>query len=69
MLNLNSTTVLDHDQIRSKAPSVFTKQPLDTLSDKYVFIPTSRLLEDMELLGWQCIDVKEIKSNVFKNIN
>jgi len=62
MLNLNSTTVLDHEQIKSKAPSVFTKQPLDTLSNKYLFIPTSRLLEDMELLGWQCIDAKEIKA-------
>ena len=62
MLNLNSTTVLDHDQIRSKAPSIFTEQPLDTLSDKYVFIPTSRLLDDMESLGWQCVDAKEIKA-------
>jgi len=62
MLNLNSTTVLDYEQIKSKAPSIFTKQPLDTLSNKYLFIPTSRLLEDMELLGWQCIDAKEIKA-------
>ncbi len=62
MLNINSTQALTHEQIRAKAPSIFTQQQLETLSDKYQFMPTSVVLEDMEKLGWQAVDVKEVKS-------
>ena len=50
MLNINATQALTHDEIRAKAPSIFTEQHLETLSDKYQFIPTSVVLEDMEKL-------------------
>jgi len=62
MLNINATQALTHEEIRAKAPSIFTEQHLETLSDKYQFMPTSVVLEDMEKLGWNCVDCKEIKS-------
>lgn len=62
MLNINATQALSHEQIREKAPSIFTETQLETLSDKYSFIPTSVVLDDMEKLGWNCVDCKEIKS-------
>lgn len=62
MLNINATQALTHDEIRAKAPSIFTESHLETLSDKYSFIPTSVVLEDMEKLGWDCVGCAEIKA-------
>jgi len=62
MLNINATQALTHDEIRAKAPSIFTEQHLETLSDKYQFMPTSVVLEDMEKLGWNCVNTREIKA-------
>ncbi len=62
MLNINATSQLTHEQIREKAPSSFTESQLATLSDKYSFMPTSVVLDDMEKLGWQAVDAKEVRS-------
>lgn len=43
---------LTHEQIRSKAPSVFCDVPATSLSEKYRFIPTSEVLEGMEEAGF-----------------
>ena len=62
LLSLNNTNFLNESQIKSKAPSVYTKQGFEDLSNKYTHIPTSRVVEDMESLGWFVTDVKEIKA-------
>lgn len=62
MLNLDGKKFLTEKEIKQKAPSVFTKNGLEGLSEKYTHIPTSRVILDMKKLGWEVIDVKEIKA-------
>ena len=62
LLNLNNTKFLSQDEIKRLAPSVFTKTAIDTVSSKYTHIPTSRVIEDMEKLGFFVTECKEIKA-------
>ena len=62
MLNLNSVKFMSKDAIRNAAPSVFTLTPSDEVSDKYTHIPTEKVIDDMESLGWGVVDVKEVKA-------
>jgi hypothetical protein len=55
-------TKMTKEQIQENAPSVFTKGPSQQMSDKYTFIPTTRVIEDMETLGWNVVGASEIKS-------
>mgnify|MGYP003651536151 CR=1 FL=1 len=50
------------EQIKLAAPSVFTKTSSEDTSDKYVHIPTSQVIEDMQRLGWGVVDAKEVKA-------
>ena len=62
MLNLNSAKFMSKDAIRNAAPSVFTLTPSNEVSDKYTHIPTEKVIDDMESLGWGVVDVKEVKA-------
>ena len=62
MLNLNNSEFLNQEQIRKIAPSVFTAKGAETTSEKYAHIPTNRILEDMQTLGWGVVDAKEVKT-------
>lgn len=55
-------TKMTKEQIQKLAPSVFTQKPHSSMSDKYTFIPTTRVIEDMETLGWDVVSVTEMKS-------
>jgi len=50
------------DEIRSKANSIFAAKGAETTSQHYSHIPTFKIIEDMELLGWGVVDVKQIKA-------
>ena len=62
MLNLNSEKFLSKKQINDVAPSVFTNRPSSEVTDKYTFISTEKVIDDMELLGWKVSDAKEVKA-------
>ncbi len=62
MLNLQNTEFKSLDQLRTIAPSIFTTKGADSTSEKYSHIPTDRVIKDMELLGWNVIDAKEVKA-------
>ena len=62
MINLQNTKALNNEEIREIAPSVFTSTPASTVSKHYTHIPTSRVIEDMRLLGWDVVDAKEVKA-------
>ena len=62
MLNINSIKVLSKGEIKLNAPSVFTTTQSDHLSEQYTHIPTSKVIDDMELLGWNVVDAKEVKA-------
>lgn len=62
MLNITNNQKLNESQIRQIAPSVYTENAAHGTSEKYTHIPTHRVVNDMELLGWDVIDAKEIKA-------
>jgi hypothetical protein len=62
MLNLKNDGFLTINQIKEKAKSVFTETAAPTVSDKFTHIPTHKVIEDMEQLGWSVVDAKEVKA-------
>ena len=62
MLNLNSNKFLSKKQINDVAPSVFTNHPSSDVTEKYTFIPTEKVIDDMEELGWKPVEAKEVKA-------
>ena len=50
------------DELREIAPSIFSTTPSPEVSKKYSHIPTDKLIDDMELLGWFPIDAKEVNA-------
>jgi hypothetical protein len=62
MLDINSNTFLSKEQIKSKANSIFAVKGAENTSQHYSHIPTFKIIEDMELLGWKVNDVKEVKA-------
>lgn len=53
---------LTPEVIKERAPQVYTDKPYDKVSDKYVFLPTHRIVEDMAKLGWLVSDAKTMKT-------
>jgi Domain of unknown function (DUF932) len=43
---------ISDDQIRQLAPSVFASQPIESVSQRYSFLPTSSILRGMRENGW-----------------
>ncbi len=43
---------LSDEELRRCAPSIFASQPIDTVSDRYSFLPTSSVLKGMRENGW-----------------
>jgi hypothetical protein len=62
MLDLKKSKFLSKEKLSEIAPSIFTINPANTVSDKYTHIPTERVIDDMELMGWKPVDAKEVKA-------
>ena len=62
MLDLQSTDFKSKDELREIAPSIFSTKPSPEVSNKYSHIPTDKLIDDMDLLGWKVIDAKEVQA-------
>lgn len=60
MQNSLEMVALTIDQIKENAPQAFAATPKPGVSSKYSFLPTSRIIEDMDRLGWK---VNQAKSN------
>lgn len=58
---LKDFTPLTNEEIEATAPSVFTTAPKETLSERYEFIPTSKVIDFMVENGWFPVDAKEVK--------
>src|SRR6267154_5503526 len=43
---------LSDGELRQCGPSIFASQPMDTVSDRYSFLPTSSILRGMRENGW-----------------
>jgi hypothetical protein len=62
MLNYQSEKFKSLEELREIAPSIFTKKGSDNTSSKYSHIPTDTVIKDLELLGWNVVDAKEVKA-------
>ena len=62
MLDLNAVKFLSKKQINDIAPSVFTNHPSSEVTEKYTFIPTEKVIDDMEMLGWKPVEAKEVNA-------
>ena len=62
MLNLENNQFLTKSEIREKASSIFTAKGAPNVSDKYAHIPTDRIIDDMQLLGWGVVDAKQVRA-------
>jgi len=62
MLDLSKDGFLKMDEIKQLANSIFTTTAAPTVSSKFTHIPTNKVIEDMEQLGWGVVDVKQVKA-------
>ena len=62
MLNYQSQNFKSLEELRAIAPSIFTKKGSDNTSSKYTHIPTDTVIKDLQLLGWNVVDAKEVKA-------
>ena len=46
-------------EIKSKAPAVFTTSPDPKMSNRYSFVPTIELMENFTNEGWELASVKQ----------
>lgn len=61
-MNLNNTDFLSMEEIKAQAPSIFTTKASPDVSKNYTHIPTNKVIEDMQVLGWGVVDATEVKS-------
>ena len=54
--------ILTQETIQHQASSIFAQKGSPETSKKYSHIPTFKIIEDMEKLGWKVVDVKEVKA-------
>jgi len=60
MVNSLVMSPLSIEEVKQNAPQAFATTPKPGVSAKYSFLPTSRIIEDMDRLGWK---VNQAKSN------
>jgi hypothetical protein len=53
---------LNQEQIRKVCPTAFTEKPSKEVSAHYTHIPTFRVIEDMEKLGWGVVSAQEVRA-------
>lgn len=62
MLDLQNSEFKTKEELKEIAPSIFTSKPSKEVSDKYSHIPTDKVIDDMELLGWGVVDAKQVNA-------
>ena len=64
---IDKKTLIGDTKIIDLAPSIFTTTKSPKVSDKYSFIPTIQVLEDMDNLGWEVFNATQRKSRNSKD--
>jgi len=55
---------LDLPQIIKKAPAVAAQRPKESLSDKYLFVPTDKIVKGLLDNGWICVSAQQQRSTL-----
>ena len=53
------TAAISDEELRRVVPSIFASQPIEGVSDRYSFLPTSSILEGMRENGWVPVRAEE----------
>lgn len=53
------TVAISDEELRRVVPSIFASQPIEGVSDRYSFLPTSSILEGMRENGWVPVRAEE----------
>jgi hypothetical protein len=53
------TVAISDDEMRRFAPSVFASQPIEGVSERYSFLPTSSIINGMRENGWVPVSAQE----------
>lgn len=67
MKNSLEMRALTFDEIRQTAPQAFATTPRPGVSAKYSFLPTARIISDMDRLGWKVCEAKSNRSRTAVN--
>jgi len=59
LLKYHKSLPLTEQEILDRAPSVFATEASGHVSEKYTFIPTTQVIEDMEELGWKVYSAEQ----------
>lgn len=62
MLDLSKSEFLSKEELRKVCPVIFADKASKEVSKHYTHIPTSKVVDDMELLGWKVVDAKSVKA-------
>ena len=56
---VSGTVAISDDELRRFSPSVFASQPIEGVSERYRFLPTSSILNGMRENGWVPVRAQE----------
>ena len=62
MLDLEKSEFLSRVELNEICPVIFAEKASNGVSKHYTHIPTSKVINDMELLGWKVVDAKSVKA-------
>ena len=67
--NALATNFLSEETIRQTAPFVYADKPTNpAVSERYTFVPTNRIVEDMQALGWGVVQARQQRASKRKGI-
>ena len=64
--NNNADQVMTIDQLKQQVPFAFLDAPTRPVSDKYVHVPTSRVIDDLMSMGWQPVQAAQRRGRAGK---
>lgn len=62
-MNMKDVKFLNKDEVKALVPSAFAETPADKVSKKYTFVPTYRVIDDLDKLGWYPVQAHQQKAN------
>ena len=64
--NNSADQVMTIDQLKKEVPFAFLDAPTRPVSDKYVHVPTSRVIDDLMSMGWQPVQAAQRRGRAGK---
>lgn len=64
--NSNADRVMTIEELKKVVPFAFIDKPTREVSDKYVHVPTSRVIEDLMTMGWEPVQAAQRRGRAGK---